>query len=72
VPHTRASSVTAPRGTGFLPLSQRSHDEELYVVFAARAARRPYDGIVGKKTGDALLKSVGGDSYCYKHLPTTN
>jgi peptidoglycan hydrolase-like protein with peptidoglycan-binding domain len=31
---------------------------------------KPYDGIVGKKTGNALLKSVGGDKYCYKHLPT--
>lgn len=39
VPQTRASSITAPRGTGFLPLSQRSHDEELYVVFAASADR---------------------------------
>ncbi|MFF2845025.1 peptidoglycan-binding protein [Streptomyces sp. NPDC058001] len=29
------------------------------------------DGIVGQKTGNALLKSVGGDSYCYKYLPTT-
>ncbi|SDJ93133.1 peptidoglycan-binding domain-containing protein [Streptomyces indicus] len=32
---------------------------------------KPYDGVVGKKTGNALLNSVGGDSYCYKHLPTT-
>ncbi|MEU9991760.1 peptidoglycan-binding domain-containing protein [Streptomyces sp. NPDC048045] len=32
---------------------------------------RNADGIVGRKTGNALLKSIGGDRYCYKYLPTT-
>jgi peptidoglycan hydrolase-like protein with peptidoglycan-binding domain len=39
--------------------------------FQEKKKVKPYDGIVGKKTGNALLKSVGGDKYCYKHLPTT-